>query len=30
VNRPAVRADMVKAIVGKVGAFTDAHTGMAQ
>ena len=30
VNRPAVGADMMEAIIGKVGAFTDPHAGMAK
>ena len=30
VNCPAIRTDIVEAITGKVGTFTDAHTGMAQ
>ena len=30
VNRPTIRADIVEAIIGKVGTFTDAHTGVAQ
>ena len=30
VNRPTIRADIVEAIIGKIGAFTDAHPGMAQ
>ena len=29
-NRPSVRAHIVEAIVGEVGAFPDAHPGMAQ
>jgi hypothetical protein len=29
-NRPTIRADIVEAIIGKVGAFTDAHAGVAQ
>ena len=29
-NRPTIRADIVEAIIGEVGAFTDAHAGMAQ
>ena len=30
VNGPTIRGDIAKAILGKVGTFTDAHTGMAQ
>ena len=29
VNRPPIRADIVKAILGKIDTFTDAHTGVA-
>jgi hypothetical protein len=29
-NRPTIRTHIVEAIIGKVGAFTDAHAGMAQ
>ena len=30
VNRPTIRTDIVEAIIGKIGTFADAHTGMAQ
>jgi hypothetical protein len=30
VNGPTIRTDIVKAIIGEVGAFADAHAGMAQ
>jgi len=29
VNRPAVRAEIVEAIIGKIGTFADAHSGVA-
>lgn len=29
VNRPPIRADIVKAILGKIDTFTDAHSGVA-
>ena len=29
VNRPSILAEMVEAIIGKIGAFPDAHSGMA-
>ena len=28
-NRPPIRADIVKAILGKIDTFTDAHSGVA-
>ena len=28
-NGPAIRADIVQAIIGKVGTFPDAHSGLA-
>ena len=30
VNGPPIRADIVKAIIGKIGTFPDAHSGVAQ
>ena len=30
VNRPTIRADIVEAIIGKIGTFPDAHSGVAQ
>ena len=30
VNCPAIRADIVEAVIGKIDTFTDAHTGVAQ
>ena len=30
VNRPSIRSDMVEAIIGKIGTFPDAHSGVAQ
>ncbi len=30
VNRPAIRADIAKALIGEIDTFTNAHTGMAQ
>src|SRR5215469_15967632 len=29
VNRPPIRADMVEAIIDKIGTFADAHSGVA-
>jgi hypothetical protein len=29
VNRPPIRADIVEAIIGKIGTFSDAHSGVA-
>jgi hypothetical protein len=29
VNRPAVRAEIVEAIIGKIGTFANAHSGVA-
>ena len=30
VNGPTIRADIVEAIIGKIGTFADAHPGVAQ